>query len=57
MGVWASIVAAVFVYVGGRFLLPNVITGTSTGEGLVLNILPIALAVATVGILYRVFTG
>lgn len=54
MGIWAGLIAAVFLYAGARWMLPTLITGTTTGETLVLNILPIALAACVVGVVIKV---
>lgn len=55
MGIFASVVMGVFLYVGSRFLLTTMVTGTSTGEGVILNILPIILAAVVVGITINFF--
>ena len=52
MGVlgWAgTIIMGAFIYVGANALFDTVITGTSTGEVLVGDILPIILASCVIG--------
>lgn len=55
MGILGGIVAALFVYVGAKFMLPTVITGTSQGEQIALNVIPIVLGVITAGIVASIF--
>jgi len=55
VGIFAAIVMGAFLYVGSMWLLPNIITGTTQGEVLIVNILPIALAAVVVGVVVQVF--
>lgn len=55
---WAAgIVACVFTYIGSTRLLENVVTGTSTSDVLVQNIVPVVLAATVMGIVINVFRG
>ena len=56
MGIFSAIVMGAFVYVGGNALLSNAITGTTTGETVIQNILPIVLAMVVIGVCVRIFT-
>ena len=56
MGVWTAIIAGLFIYVGGTYLLNNIVTGTSVGEDVVTTVVPVVLGVSVVGILWKVFT-
>ena len=55
MGIFGAIIMGAFLYVGSMWLLPNVITGTTTGETVILNVVPIALAVVVVGVVINIF--
>jgi len=55
MGIFAAIVMGSFLWVGATFLLPIMITGTTTGETVILKVLPIALAAVVVGVMVNIF--
>jgi hypothetical protein len=55
LGILGGIVGALFVYVGAKFMLPTLITGTSQGEQVALNVVPIVLAVIAAGIVVSIF--
>lgn len=58
MGVvsWAgALIMGVFVYIGCRYLFNTIVTGTTTGEVLLTNVLPIALACVVLVVLIGVF--
>jgi len=55
MGIFGAIIMGTFLYVGGIWLLPNIITGTTTGETIITNVLPIVLAVTVIGVVINVF--
>lgn len=44
MGILAAIVMGVFVYTGARFMMPALIVGTSQGEILAVNLVPLMIA-------------
>lgn len=52
-----GIIAGIFVYIGATQLLNNIVTGTSTADTLVTNIVPVVLGAVVVGIAVKVFRG
>lgn len=46
MGLWAGIIAGLFMFAGGYWLISNVVTGTSAAEVVVQTVVPLALAMA-----------
>ena len=55
MGIFASFVMGLFVYISANFLLNNTITGTTAAEGVIRTAIPITLACVVVGIMVKVF--
>jgi hypothetical protein len=57
LAAFKSLIMGLFIYVGARFLLPNVITGTSQAEQIILTAVPITLACVTIAVVVGVFRG
>ena len=55
MGIFASFVMGLFVYISANFLLNNTITGTTAAEDVIRTAIPITLACVVVGIMVKVF--
>lgn len=45
-----TLIGALFVYGGARYLLPSVVSGTSASGSIVVEVVPLVLAGATLGI-------
>lgn len=56
LGVWTAVIAALFLFVGGSWLMNTVITGTSTAEATLQVSVPIILAVVGLIVSLRVFS-
>jgi len=55
MGIFAAIIMGAFLYTGSRWMLPSVITGTTTSETIILNVVPVVLAAVVVGVVINIF--
>ena len=53
--IFGAIIMGMFVYVGANQLMNNVVTGTSVGEVLLMNVVPIALAGAVLAVVVGIF--
>lgn len=55
MSFWVAVIAALFMWVVGYWVLGNFITGTSAGEVLLQTVSPLALAVAILATVVKPF--
>lgn len=55
MGIFTSLIAGVFVYIGGMFLFSNVVVGTSDFLNIARNVTPVVCACVTAGLMWKFF--
>ena len=52
---FAAVIIALFLFVGGYFMMGSIITGTSTTDTIVQTVIPLVLAGVVFGLILGVF--